>query len=955
MRKSKVLGVLLASVALIASVWSVPTISEKMGDLEFQYTAEDGARVSAYGVPVINGSRLFIIWPRWAGVFYDPSFKKDIIETAKIERSADKVIIKIYHQTAKDNKWPISGVETFTLTKDNVYSNDLEFTFSNPTQAAFFDWNPGMFYSTPFAGKPYTITYPDGKKVSGVYALGAGETGVSSSDAVMGRKFKSVQWETTFGPVEMVMDTTPEEGFHWLDYRRVDWVLPGAAPMFWMGFLGEKVVNGKQHHYGLTLNFPKTTDKIAKTSAGMTFTPTVNAIGDARIPHCDPSIIIPQPKSLKWGKGGYPLSKTTKIYVGKNPSPALLNAVQFFTDELQKNYKVTPVVVKQTAGSKDAGIDLNAKLKLPVHPEGYSLSVTPKMVQVSAHSDQGIFYALSSLIQMVKVDEKGVSLKSGRINDYPALDFRGIHMYTGKNRGDEQSKAVRDLQARFKTNSLLWSCEYIKWDRHPELHNPNIGMDKADAQKVLDTGEKYFIDVIPCIAALGQSRWLFQTGAHLDICEDTTRKDSYCADNPKSYELLFDIYDEAMGMFDSKYFHIAECEINVQGNPICAHIEKRTGKDPWEVMVDDQNYIAEWLGKRGKTPMLWGDMFVSVGDAPDATNARDTAIAKWARENLSDNYIVNAWHYGIGAPESFKSLGLFKEAGKKAIGCTWYLPANIRNFTLAAVSTKSMGMLQTTWAGFDMKITDDPKNWMQYWAYLWADHYFWSGDTTLPEDLPFDAPQLFVDTWFGKQPVLNPKSGFMVDLSPVYNRPLVDTKTGSGWIGFGNSLDLSGFPKGQLILEETRFNVKPNGKGDSAVMLAGRMNPSGKYPTSVTLDVKNQQASEIHFLMTSGFRENDNTLTGNIVVKYTDGTSHTLPLIYGKNAWAFNDTRITNTKESLTNGRVAWKKKTPSGEYVSVRDIIWTNPSPTKTIQSIVVESANTVACPIVLAVTGVK
>ncbi len=947
-------------------------IIEKRGSLEFKYNGENGVRLYAFGIPVIKASSFNVIWPHWQGVFYSPNDDKTLVSRAEIKKTEGKTEIILHHKWLylTDNEG--TGTETFTLTDKNVYTHHFEFTFSNYSQKAYFGWCPGEFYATPFLGREYQIKQASGtsKKVFPFQA--EGEIFSTEKQFTLGKNFEWIKADTSLGPLEIQIEK-PSDDFIWMDYRKLDWAWPGSPPLFWLSIMNRPVETGKKYEMGIRLNFPSKTEKVSQSI------PVVKTIADikeeaaAQVPHQDPVTIVPLPKELNWTGDVFPLNNQTKIYIGQNPTPEILNAVEFLTTELKDKYQISPEVIRgeelfnpSTQGNAillgdiaryqmPARICGRARLGLPSHKEGYTLLVNPRQAVVAGRTAKGLFYGITSLVQLVKVDEKGVYLKGAEIRDYPTLDFRGIHTYTAKDQGDEQSRAVRDLMARYKANQMVWNCEAIIWDRHPELANKSVGMTKADAQKVVDAGKKYNVDVIPCIPALGHADWMFWNNQNTNLLEDTSRRNSYCMDNPKSYELLFDVYDEAIQMFGSKYFHISECEIWLDGQTPCKEIKARTGKNNMEIILQDQQTIADWFKKRDITPMLWGDLFLYVGEAPDATNATDSTQAIKDRQALPKEYIVTDWHYQPAVPEAYKSIGLFQEAGNKAIGATWYLPNDIRNFTLECINKQAMGVLQTTWAGYSPNITKDVQNWHQFWAYIMASHYAWSGDTTLTEDLPFDNTQMFIDNWLGKKPLLTPKKGFSIELTGLYNRKLADDSTYSGWVGYGPTLDMAACPTGKVVFEETAFSIKPNAKNQAALILAGSLNPPGKYPESVVLDLNGENASELHFLMVSGFRENDKTPIGSILINYQDGTSDILKLVYGETLWAFNDTRIAQKPESLKTGRIAWKKKTPSGDYVSLRDVVWTNPQPEKKIQSVTIASTHTVANPILLAITGVR
>ena len=94
------------------------------------------------------------------------------------------------------------------------------------------------------------------------------------------------------------------------------------------------------------------------------------------------------------------------------------------------------------------------------------------------------------------------------------------------------------------------------------------------------------------------------------------------------------------------------------------------------------------------------------------------------------------------------------------------------------------------------------------------------------------------------------------------------------------------------------------------------------------------------------------TKVGSYVIRYTDGSTHTVPVNYGKDVqdWWMN--------EEVTEGSglvVAWKgvnQASPSGPAIGIYKTTWLNPDPDKTIASIDYRSAMTDAAPFLIAIT---
>ena len=204
-----------------------------------------------------------------------------------------------------------------------------------------------------------------------------------------------------------------------------------------------------------------------------------------------------------------------------------------------------------------------AGLELPENEEGYCLLVDENKVAISAHNEAGLFYGITTLVQLIKVKNGNLYFKGAQVVDYPTLKFRGIHCLSGRDAGDQIAKTIRNLIARFKLNALVFECEYMEWDNAPEVKHPTYSMSKADAKKVVDEANKYPLELIPLIQSLGHSEWIFTNGQNLDIAEDPETPYAYNPTNPATYDFIFKIYQEALDFFNPKTFHIGHDEVTM--------------------------------------------------------------------------------------------------------------------------------------------------------------------------------------------------------------------------------------------------------------------------------------------------------------------------------------------------------------------------------------------------------
>jgi hexosaminidase len=933
-------------------------INLSVADLDLSYHPDRGATLSVFDIPVIGGSSLWVVKTGWTGHIYGAPMQPGLLNEATIEDVIGGKRLTLHHYLSPEETSVFTGTETYTLLRSNVLKIKIEFTYTG-NDSAIYEWKLGEIKPLPIIGQPWQASFGANQQ-NGIIPLIATSSDFGAS--MVARAFDEINIDSRLGRFIIDPDTSTPLSFS--DYRKNHWAT-SSNPYFWLGMTGTAIEPGRSYSHEVILRFASDPGGGAIITEPQVHSVGTTSVSNARTPNRNPQFITPRPKSLEFTSALFPLGSTVALYLGNEPSGEILQAIDFFTTEMQDMYgiEVVPLEAAPAPGNLPEGSLLLGEpgrfplpltlcqaegLSLPSHAEGYVLSAEDQYCAIAASQPKGLFYGLMSLLQLIHIDPEGISFKGARIRDYPSLSMRGVHCLSGKNAGDQIAKAVRTLLARHKMNTLVWECEYLKWDSQPEIHHFAYGMDKWDAQKVIDTADQNFIEIIPLVQSLGHSEWIFANGRNLDLAEDPEHPYAYCPTNPDTYTFIFSVYQEALDFFQPRVFHIGHDEVTNEGRFPWRSLS--SGKTETELIMEDIEKLHEWFTDRDVQVMLWGDTLLYSTEASSAAHAPSLEEAQIRRERLPEDVFIADWHYDASEPEGYTSLDVFRSEGFSAVGASWYNQNNIRNLAKACVDKQAEGLIQTTWAGFNFRIDDHPGAWYQYWAYLWAAEHAWSGQNTPESELPFIAAERFAELWNEVKPLLEPQSGLLFDLESLHNRRLSDNANREGWAGYGQGLDLSSFPVEQEIFGETRFHIGTQAQGESALMLAGKINPPGEYPDEVQLQMAPRRTPEIHFLLSAPFSAADGTRAGEIEFVYEDGSSSLLELVYGQNLFAFDDLRPGLN----SNSPIVWKGSSSLGHVLGVRNLCWTNPAPGQPLQKIILKSDRTEAAPTFLAITAV-
>lgn len=338
--------------------------------------------------------------------------------------------------------------------------------------------------------------------------------------------------------------------------------------------------------------------------------------------------LIPYPQQLTPRRGSFNLDKATAIYADEN---VLYNEI----DQLREVFSFAPLPVTTAQGTNTIELFLDEEID---QEEGYILNVSAQKIVLKARNPVGVFRGIETLRQLAPVkiessaaDMYSISIPAVSIRDYPAYDYRGLHLDVARHFfSKEYVKKFIDRMSLYKFNKFHfhltddqgWRIEIKKYplltqngawrefndqdsvciERARETGNPDYLIDTAHIQIL--NGKTYYggfysqedmkelvayaaarhIDVIPEIDMPGHMNIAVQNYPFL-VCGDTKwEKGNFsvplCPCNEQTFEFAENVYKEIFSIFPYQYVHLGADEVN---------------KNSWKksaackVMMDQQN------------------------------------------------------------------------------------------------------------------------------------------------------------------------------------------------------------------------------------------------------------------------------------------------------------------------------------------------------------------------------
>jgi hexosaminidase len=384
--------------------------------------------------------------------------------------------------------------------------------------------------------------------------------------------------------------------------------------------------------------------------------------------------IVPAPVELKMHAGSFSFNRSTEIIAGE---PAMHDA-KMLNVYLNKLYGFSLPIRSKLPESKPGNSIILKLVTTNYRKDAYHLDVNSNNIIISSTGNEGLFYGIQTLLQLLpetKAELEGQSFEIPQlsINDYPRFQYRGMHLDVGRHFfGVDFIKKYIDYMAYNKFNTFHWHLTEdqgwrIEIKRYPRLtsvggfrngtiigHYPGTGNDSMRSggfytQKQIKEIVKYaqdrFITIIPEIEMPGHSSAAIAAYPQLSCFpgEPTAVKDGtawagsrvgkqvqqawgvfpdvFCP-SEYTFKFLENVLDEVMKLFPSKYIHIGgdECPKTAwKRSAFCQQlIKEKNLKDEEGLQSYFIQRIEKYLNSKGRNIIGW-DEILEGGLAPNAT------------------------------------------------------------------------------------------------------------------------------------------------------------------------------------------------------------------------------------------------------------------------------------------------------------------------------------------------
>lgn len=381
--------------------------------------------------------------------------------------------------------------------------------------------------------------------------------------------------------------------------------------------------------------------------------------------------IIPEPVSLKPGKGHFQLHRSTRILFQDGQITGVANMFSKMLNACT-GYRIAAGKESNEKGSNVIRLQLNKIPNAELGTEGYTLMVTPQKVLVTANEPHGIFNAIQTLMQLLPPGIQSGDIAARRnweipcvsVLDYPRFGWRGLMLDVSRHFfSKEFVKQYIDEMAKYKFNVFHWHLTddngwRIEIKGLPELtkvgawrvprtgnfgsfESPQPG-EKAtyggyytqeDIREIVKYAQQRFVTIVPEIDVPAHSLSLIASYPGLSCTQlqypvnpgspfYAKESNVLCVANDSTWLILDKIFTQVAELFPGQYIHVGGDEAYKGFWEKCPKDQALMKKEGITSLDGLQSYFEKKLEKiiisKGKKMIGW-DEILEGGLAPEAT------------------------------------------------------------------------------------------------------------------------------------------------------------------------------------------------------------------------------------------------------------------------------------------------------------------------------------------------
>lgn len=284
-------------------------------------------------------------------------------------------------------------------------------------------------------------------------------------------------------------------------------------------------------------------------------------------------LVMPMPAHITPGAGEFPLDSSFGIGVKGYDEARLSRARERFMDILARE---TGIPFRRDTSCRPCSLTLetggpSAPIERLGEDESYHLEISTSSIDLKAANPLGILHGLQTLLQLVRINQRGFNIPAVSIDDSPRFPWRGLLIDSG-HRFVPIPVVKRNLDGMeaVKLNVFHWRFAddqgfHIESKKYPRLQKAASGgfyYTQQQVREVIEYARDRGIRVVPEFDMPCHSRSWFQGYAELAGGVNPKQSSAMDPTRESTYVLLAGFIGEMSALFPDAYFHTGgdECD-----------------------------------------------------------------------------------------------------------------------------------------------------------------------------------------------------------------------------------------------------------------------------------------------------------------------------------------------------------------------------------------------------------
>jgi hexosaminidase len=361
--------------------------------------------------------------------------------------------------------------------------------------------------------------------------------------------------------------------------------------------------------------------------------------------------LMPWPQSIVVNESSFTLTKNFKVNITGNPNPRIFGGVTRFLRRLDGRtgifFEQGFIAKLNEVPTAELQINCTKSGKIALYEdESYHLDITQNKITINATTDLGALHGLETLLQMLQNNSTSFYFPNSQISDFPRFTWRGLMIDAARHfQPVDVIKRNIDALAAMKMNVFHWHLVddqgwRIETKKHPkliELASDGLYYTQEEIKNIVKYADERGILIVPEIDVPGHgsailtaypeigSKVITLTGGTAEKNIQGTAIATYGIErnagifsptldpsNPKTYQLLSELFDEVCPLFPGSYFHIGGDENEGKDWDANPKIQEFKKKNKLATNHELQTYftmqLVPMLKKHGKQLMGWEEI-----------------------------------------------------------------------------------------------------------------------------------------------------------------------------------------------------------------------------------------------------------------------------------------------------------------------------------------------------------